>query len=121
MVAIISIVACGGGGGGAAPGTTQLPPPAGDANPGGIWVGTLENEDVTFEELTGITTSDGQFRLISLDTFGPDTFGQYVGLATVDGSSVSGNGRLGHAAFKCHQPGGIAKNPCDREVTARAH
>jgi hypothetical protein len=69
-----------------------LPPPTADADPGGIWVGTLEYEDATFEELIGITTSDGQFTLISLDTFGPDTFGQYVGIAMLDGSDVSGAG-----------------------------
>lgn len=89
---VLSIAACGGGGGGAPAASPTPPMPTADADPGGMWVGALENADSTFEELIGITTSDGRFTLISLDTFGPDTFGQYVGTAMVDGSDISGAG-----------------------------
>jgi len=68
------------------------PAPA-DADLGGIWFGTLTYGDQSFDDLVGLTTADGRFTLISLDTFGPDTFGQYIGTATVDGANVTGSGR----------------------------
>lgn len=86
----LSISACGGGGSAPAP-IVPTPPPA-DADPGGFWLGSLTNADQTFEELVAITTSDGRFILVSIDTFGPDTVGQYVGTATIDGSNVIGSG-----------------------------
>ncbi len=92
MVFVV-VSACGGGGGG---GSVNVPPPVTppitDADPGGIWGGTASYADVTFEELVGITTSDGRFTLISLDTFGPDTFGQYIGTASMAGAEFTGSG-----------------------------
>ena len=88
----LSISACGGGNG-TAPGTIVSPPtPTPDADVGGLWLGSLTNADQTFEELIALSTSSGRVTLISLDTFGPDTFGQYLVMATVDGSAVTGSG-----------------------------
>ena len=89
------VSACGGGGGGS---TTSVMSPPVDADPGGLWLGTVTYDDQTFEELVGITTSDGRFTLISLDTFGPDTFGQYIGMLTVNGTDVTGSGSAYAAA-----------------------
>jgi len=86
---LLFVSACGGGGGGS---TTSVMPPPVDADPGGLWFGTVTYDDQTFEELVGITTSDGRFTLISLDTFGPDTFGQYIGMLTVNGTDATGSG-----------------------------
>lgn len=91
ILIILSTAACGGGSGGAP--VLRPPPVVVNADPGGFWTGTLANEDMTFEELVGITTADGQFTLISVDTFGPDTFAQYIGNLTVVGSDISGSGK----------------------------
>lgn len=91
ILATLFVTSCGGGTA-SAPVPPAIPPPSVDADFGGVWFGLLTNQDQTFEELVGITTSDGRFILISLDTFGPDTVGQYVGMATVDGTDVSGSG-----------------------------
>lgn len=90
ILAVLSIAACGGGNDSSL--APFPPPPVGDADFGGLWFGLLTNDDQTFEELIGITSSDGRFIFISLDTFGPDTVGHYVGLATVNGSDVTGFG-----------------------------
>lgn len=102
VLTLLSIAACGGSSGG---GPIMSPPPVVvDANPVGFWTGTLENEDATFEELVGISTLDGRIRFISIDTFGPDTFAQYIGDLTIDGSDVVGIGQ----AFA--QPGSTWSN-----------
>lgn len=91
VLTLLSISACGGSSGGS---PTMRPAPVQvDADPAGFWTGTLENEDTTFEELVGFSTSDGRFTLISVDTFGPDTFAQYIGNLTVDESAISGSGK----------------------------
>lgn len=92
-IVFLLIAACGGGGYGGEPTISQPPPPVSDADPGGLWSGSLVYEDMTSEELVGISTSDGRFTFISIDTFGPDTVAQYVGTSTTDGSNVSGSGR----------------------------
>lgn len=92
-LAFFVLAACGGGGGGGGGSVTPPPPPPADADPGGLWFGTLAYDNETFEELVGITTADGRFTFISLDTFGPDTFGQYIGTATVAGSDITGAGK----------------------------
>lgn len=88
-VAAISVAACGGG----SSGGISPPDMVRDAELGGFWVGFATYADQTSEEMVGISTADGRFVLITIDTFGPDTFGQYIGNATADGSIVSGNGR----------------------------
>lgn len=78
------------GGGG---GSSMLPPlPTSDASLGGLWEGSLTYQDQTFEDLVGFTTADGRLTLISLDTFGPDTVAQYMGMISVDGETFSGSG-----------------------------
>jgi hypothetical protein len=98
-LAFLCVAACGGGSSTpSTPVTPPLPPPVSDADPGGLWFGLLTNDDQTFEELVAITTSDGRFAFISLDTFGPDTIGQYFGTATVVGADVTGTGSA-YASF----------------------
>lgn len=92
-LAVLCVSACGGGGSAPSPrAAPPLPPPVSNADPGGLWFGLLTNDDQTFEELVAITTSDGRFAFVSLDSFGPDTFGQYFGMATVVGTDVTGTG-----------------------------
>lgn len=88
LILSLGMVAACGGGGLSPPG--ERPPV--DANPGGLWVGTLTYEDQTVEELVGLSTADGFFTLISFDTFGPDTVGQYIGVFDVNGTTVTGSG-----------------------------
>lgn len=85
---LLVLSACGGGGSVTAP----VNPPPVDADPGGLWLGTVTYDDETSEDLVAITTSTGRFTLISVDSFGPDTVGQYIGTLMVDGNNVTGTG-----------------------------
>ncbi len=86
---VLLFSACGGGGGGT---TVPPPPPPVDADPGGFWVGFVTYGDQTVEDLVGITTSAGRLTLISLDTFGPGDFDQYIGTLSVAGTAATGSG-----------------------------
>lgn len=99
-LALVFVAACsgGGGGGGSVNNPPPVTPPITDADPGGLWSGTASYADITFEELIAITTSDGRFALLSLETFGPDTVGQYIGTASVAGSELTGAGSAYAAA-----------------------
>ncbi len=74
--------ACGGGDGGGGGGT------AADQEPGGLWSGTIAiNGQSGRQELVGISTDDGRFRFISVDTAG-----QFVGNGVVNGTRITGSG-----------------------------
>lgn len=88
---LVLFSACGGGGSGGGT-TVPPPPPPVDADPGGLWVGFVTYSDQTVEELVGITTSAGRFTLLSLDAFGSDEPGQYIGMLAVDGTAATGTG-----------------------------
>ena len=96
-VLVLMLSACGGGGGSGSAAPPILPPPV-DSDPSGLWVGSLAFDDQTFADLVGIVTADGRFTLVSVDTFGPDTVGQYVGMATVSGTDLTGTGSAYAAA-----------------------
>lgn len=79
------ILGCGGGGDDA----VTVTQPVVDANGGGIWVGQTTNDSqpgVT-QDFVGVTTDSGEFRFLSLDTFG-----QFIGTFTVGGNAASGTG-----------------------------
>jgi len=76
------VAGCGGGsgGGGFVPADQAL---------GGFWSGTLTIDGAPgVQELVGLSTDDGRFRLISVDTGA-----QFAGTASADGDSVTGSGR----------------------------
>ncbi len=78
----ILMSSCGGGSG---DGGQVIP---GDQDLGGFWSGslTIDGQPGT-QELVGISTDDGRFRFISVDTEA-----QFVGTARADGTSVTGSG-----------------------------
>lgn len=80
------IPGCGGGGGGDAVTVAQA---IVDANGGGIWVGqaTDDSQPGVTQDFVGVTTNSGEFRFLSLDTFG-----QFIGTFTVSGNAASGTG-----------------------------
>lgn len=93
---VLALAACGGGGSGAPQGTVTVPPPP-DQVASGLWFGTLTFDSaMSSEDVIGIVSEDGQFRMISADTLV-----QMSGNVSVDGSSLSGTGK----AFA--SPGGI--------------
>ena len=80
---LVLLPGCGGGGSG---GSGPIEPA--DHALGGFWDGTLTIDGQPGTQvLVGISTDDGRFRLISVDTEA-----QFVGTATVDGQSVTGSG-----------------------------
>jgi len=87
------LTACGGGGGGG--GDTSAPPApltVVDELHGGIWSGTTTgSQGGGTQDLIGVSTDDGRFRFLSLDTGG-----QFIGTSTVDGTSITGSG-IGYA------------------------
>ncbi len=127
------VVGCGGGGGGnsspaaaaqlsppAQPSPTPVaqPPPAppgSNANFGGIWIGTLTYADQTFDDVLALTTDDGRFALIAVETAGPGV-SQYAGTATVVGDRVTGTGK-GYAAPGPHWPGSGTVLPISLDAT----
>lgn len=75
--------ACGGGG---SDGGSVVPR---NQTFGGLWVGTLSIDGIPgSQELVGISTDDGRFQFLSVDTLG-----QFAGTARVTGGSVSGSGK----------------------------
>jgi hypothetical protein len=82
---VLSTVAgCGGGGSGGNSSGTQ-PPPIVDAKLGGIWEGTIFNENIGSSwQVIGLSLDTGEGRFI--DEFGT----QYVANLTADGTSFSG-------------------------------
>ena len=84
LLVIVLLASCGGGGGndgggGIVPGDQAL---------GGLWVGSLAIAGVPgSQDFVGISTDDGRFRFISVDTGG-----QFAGLVQAQGSSVTGTG-----------------------------
>ncbi|MBT8088936.1 MAG: hypothetical protein KJO01_01880 [Gammaproteobacteria bacterium] len=79
------IPGCGGGGGDA----VTVTQPIVNANGGGIWVGqtTDDSQPGVTQDFVGVTTDSGEFRFLSLDTFG-----QFIGTFTVSGNAASGTG-----------------------------
>lgn len=81
---LFMVTGCGGGSSGGGGSATQ-PPPVVDAKPGGIWEGTIFNENIGSSwQLIGLSLDTGESRFI--DEFGT----QYVANLTVDGTSFSG-------------------------------
>jgi hypothetical protein len=79
---LVLFSACGGGGsgGGVVPEDQAL---------GGLWSGTLRIDGVSgTQELVGISTDDGRFRFISVDTEG-----QFIGTVSASGTRASGSGK----------------------------
>jgi hypothetical protein len=99
---LLSLTACGGGGsssnGGGNPINTVPPSTPADADFGGLWSGTFAHADQTFEDIVALTAADGSFVFVSLDTFGPGTYGQYSGTASIDVGQVTGTGQAYAAA-----------------------
>jgi hypothetical protein len=83
------LAACGGGSSAPAisPPPPLPPPPPATQESGGVWFGTLTNGMIT-EEYVGITTDDGRFRLVSVDSKV-----QFHGLSSVTGVNLDGTGR----------------------------
>jgi len=82
----ILLSSCGGGGSGG--GGQIIPGDPGDQALGGFWTGSLTIDGQPgAQELVGISTDDGRFRFISVDTEA-----QFVGTAQADGTSVTGSG-----------------------------
>jgi hypothetical protein len=84
-VAMVAVLAsCGGGGGDGGGGGTTV-----DEAPGGLWSGTLVIDgQAGRQDLVGISTDDGRFRFISVDTEG-----QFSGMVAVAGTRVTGSGK----------------------------
>jgi hypothetical protein len=100
----------------AAPVTSSPPPPAQNADIGGIWIGTLTYADQTFDDVLALTTAGGQFALVAADTFGAGTTSQYAGTATVVGDRVAGTGNV-YAEVGALFPGGDAVLPISLDAT----
>jgi hypothetical protein len=82
---LILLVGCGGGGSGGGGGTAA---PVDQAR-GGLWSGTLTIDGVAgTQDFAGISTDDGRFRFISVDTGG-----QFAGTVQVRGDSATGSGK----------------------------
>src|SRR5689334_14804706 len=82
-ISFVLLASCGGGPGGnsvSSP-SNQAPPPS-NASPGGIWQGT---ESVSRLQVTGLVDESGELHFLRSDDV------QYVGTATVAGSSVNAN------------------------------
>src|SRR6056297_3630788 len=85
----VLISACGGGG----DSTSSSSPPVDNERAGGIWSGT--STGAAFggaQEVVGISTDDGRFRFLSLNTGG-----QFIGEVQVNGTVFTGTG-TGYAA-----------------------
>lgn len=84
LFVLSTVAGCGGGGSGGNSSGTQ-PPPVVDAKLGGIWEGTIFNENIGSSwQLIGLSLDTGESRFI--DEFGT----QYVATLTVSGTSFSG-------------------------------
>lgn len=82
---LVLFTACGGGGSGGGGGGAATV----DQALGGLWFGTLTIDGVPgAQDFVGISTDDGRFRFLSVDTGG-----QFVGTVQVQGYSVSGAGK----------------------------
>jgi hypothetical protein len=83
LPALLLAAACGGGSNG---GGSMVPTP--DQALGGLWYGTLSITGVPgTQEFVGMSTDDGRFRFISVDTLG-----QFAGVVQANGTSVTGSG-----------------------------
>jgi hypothetical protein len=85
LTSVLLLTACGGGG---STGPSFSPEPVVDQTLGGLWFGTLTTDGVQGnQDLVGITTDDGRFRFISVDTLG-----QFIGTGQTSGNDVTGSG-----------------------------
>jgi len=83
LTVVLLLSACGGGGS-TGPGVE----PVVDQTLGGLWFGTLTTDGVLGnQDLVGITSDDGRFRFVSVDTLG-----QFIGTVQSSGTDVTGSG-----------------------------
>lgn len=83
------LVACNGGSDATTGPSDDPPPPPADQRPGGLWYGTLTSDAfMGTEDIVGMVSEDGRFRLIS-----GDTAWQMSGTVTVAGTALTGSGK----------------------------
>jgi hypothetical protein len=86
--AVLMVTGCGGGSS-PSPGAGIAPPPINEA-PGGLWFGTLSfDSGMITEEFVAMTTDDGRFRFVSVDSEV-----HFVGQGQVSGASLNGTARV---------------------------